>query len=379
MSIKVVILDLSGTTCKSSRQLQNGIEELLSFCKSKDLKVAFVTNTPNKYASILSSKELIYDCLVHPKLVNKKKPSPEFIYYIEKKLGISRNKFIYIGDSDKSDAFCAANARVLYFCAKWANPSPQYGIPVATPIHVKKYIQKYLLKENFWGWKLETQDALGNRVRVLTLLDCRSPLRSIAVDTFKWGKMKHRQFFLSHLITSIYLSGIYNEVDYWATYPPHTIGNSLNPTMRHYIKIASQEFRDKYIDLFVRYRESRDSGASRSLHLPMDFENQIGTVHLNSVFNRKLRNKKILVLDDFITQGFSSECARNLLYKSGARDVICMGIGKYGERYNQITIRNDLDPFNPIDPEEIKFDELEVFGTFDSDVKNNIETSFEIE
>lgn len=373
--IKVVIFDLSKTTFKWNGHIQDGIEELVSFCKSKNLRIAFVTN--NQYfALILKRSKLKYDCLVTPNLAGKRKPSPAFIDYIEKTLGISKDTFIYIGDSDKTDAFCAAHANVLYFCARWANPNAEYGIPIDSPTRVKNYLQKYLLKDNFWAWKLEKYDLLGRRLRALALLDCLSSIKDFAVDTFKWGHIKHKAFFLNHLIASIYLSGIYKEIDFWATYPPHVVGGSLNPVMEEYLKVVSKEFKDKYVDLFIRHKESVDSGASRKLGIPINFENQIGTVHLNSNFSHKLENKNVLVLDDFITQGYSSECARNILYKAGALDVICIGIGKYGKRYNQVVINSDFDPFSPINLKNMKFDESVFNVGFDPAATGWIETSF---
>jgi hypothetical protein len=38
-------------------------------------------------------------------------------------------------------------------------------------------------------------------------------------------------FFLNHLITSIFFSGIYKDIHYWANYPSHLKGGSINSKM----------------------------------------------------------------------------------------------------------------------------------------------------
>jgi beta-phosphoglucomutase-like phosphatase (HAD superfamily) len=173
MSIKVVVLDVSNTTLKPNLSVQPGIVEFLGFCRDKGLKIAFVTNTP-QYKKIIQRMNIEHDIIVTPEEVNNKKPSPEFIYFIEKKLAIPRDRFIYTGDTDKTDAYCAAHASVLYFCSTWANQRPVYGIPVSSPEVIQRLIRKYLLKDDCWYFKLETSDARGKNIRICALLDCAS-------------------------------------------------------------------------------------------------------------------------------------------------------------------------------------------------------------
>ena len=82
MSIQGIILDLSGTTFKPDGTIQEGVEELLEFCSVNDLKIAFTTNE-DFYADKLRRSNIEYDVLVTPNEVNKPKPSPRFIEYIE--------------------------------------------------------------------------------------------------------------------------------------------------------------------------------------------------------------------------------------------------------------------------------------------------------
>jgi hypothetical protein len=88
----------------------------------------------------------------------------------------------------------------------------------------------------------------------------------------------------------------------------------------------------------------------------------------------------VLVLDDFITEGNSFECARNLLFAAGAANVVCVSIGKYGQRYNLVTIKSEFNPFAPIDSSKIKYERT---PSSEGEINNNVtavlEESFDIQ
>jgi predicted amidophosphoribosyltransferase len=377
MSIKGVILDLSGTTFKSDGTVQDGIEEFLSFCNNNNLRVAFLTNN-EIYKRFLIDRGLRHDVCVTPNLVNKNKPSPIFIKYITDYLGIPKEKFIYVGDNDFTDAICASHSKILYFSAKWKNHNPQYGIPVGNLGSLSRIIKRHFLKNDYWGWKLQTRDSRERKVSVFALLDCRSSLKDYAVKALKYGEHRHRFFFLLHLISSLYLSGLYKDVDYWATYPSHSEGTSKNPFMSWLFDRVTKEFRTKYIDLFIRHRESIDSGTSRRDRRKVDFGNQLSTVILNSEFRSKIRGKRILVIDDFITEGYSLECARNLLFQAQVKNIIGMAIGKYGQKYHSFAIRDNFDPFHTVDLSQIEYEERILEGQKNLSVMTILENSLDM-
>lgn len=378
MSIKVVVLDVSKTTLTTDFTLQPGMEEFLNFCRENDLKVAFVTNTP-LYKKIIPRQNIEHDIIVTPDDVGINKPSPKYINFIEEQLEIPKDRFIYIGDNDRTDAFCAANAKVLYFCSTWANANPIYGISVSSPQIVERIIKKYLLKEDFWYWKLETNDQRNRNIQIYAMLSCASRIKDYAVEALKWGVLRYRFFFMFHLVASLYLSGIYKETDCWTNYPSHSEGDSVNPMMDSIMKKFTKEVKTKHLNLFRRHTESRDSGASRRRGRRVGFENQLGTIHINPLLRSQVRGANVLVLDDFTTQGYSFECARNLLFKAGANNVICVSIGKYGYRYNAVTIESDFNPFEPINSSEIKYNEITLStGVINNNVTTTLEESFDI-
>ena len=57
----------------------------------------------------------------------------------------------------------------------------------------------------------------------------------------------------------------------------------------------------------------------------------------------------MLVVDDFETEGYSMECARNLLMQAGAADVLCVSVSKYHKPRYVFTPANGYawDPYAP--------------------------------
>ena len=150
------------------------------------------------------------------------------------------------------------------------------------------------------------------------------------------GPLTVREFMMYHLIGSIYGAGIHISADTWTVYPGSSGGP--NEPMGPFVKLGARLFRDQYVgDLLTRHTKSIDSGQAHDNKISVDFGNQINTVHVNPSQLARVRGKSVVVVDDFVTQGYSLECARNLLFESGAEDVTCVNIGKYGRRYNVIT------------------------------------------
>jgi hypoxanthine phosphoribosyltransferase len=131
------------------------------------------------------------------------------------------------------------------------------------------------------------------------------------------------------LPSSIYAEGLHLRADTWTVYPGSS-GGGPNKQMGFVIDAIVKQFRDRYVErLLVRHTAALDSGETRNRGGNVDFANQVNTVHVNPDERKRVLNKTVLVVDDFETQGWSAECARNLLLQASAREVMCVNIGKY--------------------------------------------------
>ena len=121
-------------------------------------------------------------------------------------------------------------------------------------------------------------------------------------------------------------------------YPELTDTEIIIPVPNHKDKVKNKGFNQasvlsdqlgskmkiKSADILIKIRESSQTGASREQRRI----NAEGAYLLDSFRAKEIRDKKIIVLDDVFTTGFTlSECSKVLL-DGGAREVNCVVLGR---------------------------------------------------
>lgn len=339
MTVKAAILDLDGTLLDELTGAPvEGVEEMMEELRRLGIKMAVASNRPGA-ARKLRGAGLDADLLLTQAAVGAKKGSPRWVYKACEEFSVDSNQVLALGDSD-NDMRTAVNARVVYFNAAWSAPKYRYGVPVRAPWVFPVMVREFFMKEIDWFWTVSDRDGLGRPVTARAVLDSRGAgIRVFQNDLIgflkdkrnpKVGRFTLQGFVMLHLLGSIYGSGLYREADTWTTYPGSKGGT--NAVLGRLLFHASRLFREQYVgDLFLRHTPAVDSGEARSRnegHL-VDFANQSNTVHLNQERRDRIEGKTVLVVDDFETQGYSMECARNLLMRAGAADVLCVSVSKY--------------------------------------------------
>jgi hypothetical protein len=360
MPIRAVILDVEGTLLLQPGQPQRGVSAMLRGMRDAGLSVAVAANkTEAEMARWLRGSRVDPDLVLCPATVGQKKPSPEFVYKACSDFGIGINEIIYVGDSDRTDAITAANAKTLYLSAGWSGHQGKYGVPVKAPQSVIRFIRVFLLRQPVWYWSCGRQPGEGPYVRTLIdgngagSRDTKNALLGLLKDgrdTTLPSGASFAGFVLHYLLTTLYLDGIYSTVDWWATYPGHAAGSAAPPVVQRFYEMASKLFRDAYRpQLLVRHTDAPKSAFLRAQGKPAPFSNQVTTVCLNPEDRARLRGKTVLVIDDFCTDGHAFEWSRELLMRAGAAGVVAVAIGRYGSTYEKrsLSSRHSLDPFGP--------------------------------
>ncbi len=339
MAIKGVVFDVSNTLLDGGGNPHPGIADLVTFCSNKGLRIGAVSNNIQDVRQ-LNQTGLRIDSTYCPTEKNEGvvKPSPTVLDIICAQLGLSRSEIIYVGDKERTDAYMAANARVLFFRAIWGANDGNYGIPSTSPLFIQYFLDTFLLKTNLWHWKLRDRDGFGREVRVMATMHGFPPanvdatVRRACLGIFKYRNPLYKgyiPFFLNHLLASIYIEGLASVADYWVPYPGSKPGSG-NPVFLPQYTLASKLFHGNYTeDLILRHSQSIDSGKARLLKQPLSFSNQVDTTVLARDYATRLQGKIVLVMDDFVTEGYSIECARNMLFDAGASSVVGVCIGRY--------------------------------------------------
>lgn len=360
MTVKALISDLDGTLLQDDGSIVEGYD--LEALKALNLKIVIFSNHPRH--TVENKVKLLPippDLVLTRADVKKSKGSPEWVSLTCSELGLNRNELIYLGDSEL-DMLTAVNSRIIYFNAEWSNPGYKYGLPLSSPALLPVIIKNFFLKEHLWYWTVDAKDPRGNPVCARALIK----KRDIGVGSFKddlliWtkyerdctlGSLTMSEFVFYHLLGSLYLDGTYSSIDTVALIPGHA-GN-LNQLIQNSMERITRLFRETFLpSLLHRYKTAKKSSFTRVSGESPGFQNQISTMCLDcapKVKSKAIENKTILVMDDFITEGFTTEWARNLLFNAGAKNVISVAIGAFHDGIEVQSIDKSLkwDSFSPV-------------------------------
>lgn len=210
-----------------------------------------------------------------------------------------------------------------------------------------------------WYWRLGY--APGHEPCVRALLDGtgarRDQVRAALVQLTKKSRDcqlpdggSFGEFVYGYLLDALRRDPMCAQAHLWTCYPAHSGPSDMLPLLSTYLPTAGPLSADAYLHLLVRHRPAIKAAYARRRGLPVTFADQVQTVHVDGAHRSALRGRRILVLDDYTTRGFSFEWARLLLLAAGAAGVVCVSLAKCGLTYERQTLRpgRTCDPFHPV-------------------------------
>lgn len=346
-SIKNVALPLANNShsIELKRKVNIELEKLFSFLNSKDIKIIFLTNR-NENVIMENGNAPLNDYLksrfpgsIHYcRELNGDIPAKQTgraIDFIMNDLGLNRNEIVYVGRSDE-DLQAATNGKVLFINATWYEPVNEYGFQFAEPKEIARFIDVFCLRENAWGWQGSFDDA--HYYALAPFSTYRADFSFYSENARNLAKLSigSPDFWIRYLAASIYFSGLSEGASFITTYVGH---NSQAPykladIMEHDLKGLAVCFKGKFLkDLFIRHTTALKSQQTRREGGDVSITVQTNSVHLNPSPIKNLttgerytnppniRGKKILVIDDFCTEGNAHETARMYLKAAGANVI----------------------------------------------------------
>ena len=341
MTLRGAILDLDGTLLQADGRPVAQVPGMLAELAQQGLKIAIASNQPGA-ARKLTRAGITADLLLDQASVGSRKGSKDWVDTACAQFGIARHELVWLGDGDL-DMRSAVNTKVAYFNAGWSAPGYPYGITLAEPRLFAAVLRECFAKPVDWFVALDDVDPAGRPLTIRAMTDSRGggsavlegQLRRFLKERvdFRLGPFMFGDVVTLHLLGSIYGAGLAQTTDTWTVYPGSKRASGTNPSLAPFVANAARLFRTSYVDdLLIRHTDALDSGQTRAGGGQVGFSNQINTVHLNPEHRRKIAGKRIVVVDDFETNGNSLECARNLLLEAGAAAVTGVSIGKYRMR-----------------------------------------------
>ena len=144
----------------------------------------------------------------------------------------------------------------------------------------------------------------------------------------------------------------------WGVYPSSKSANNdteILSDFTHRLRTTVSRVRlaKRDVPLFIRHQASskRSAGGGGDRTNPSE---QIQTIHLNPEYQKNVKGRNVVVIDDCTTYGVSFGVAAAFLKKAGAASVLGLALGKFGSQLREYEIDILSDPFKPVGTEEFK-------------------------
>lgn len=380
MLLKAVIFSISDVVLPTNynphssevkKQISKEFKKLLRFLKCKGIYTVFLSNrngVVNRGENKISLNKFLYqqypDSKHYCRELNFDIPTKQSglaIDFIMKDLNLERNEIIYVGRSDE-DLQAATNGKVLFLNATWFKPVHEYGFLFSSPKEIARFIDIFCLRETAWGWKGNFNNAHYYALAPFSTYLADFSFYSENARALAKLSIGTPDFWVRYLAASIFFSGLSNDAKYITTYVGHNSENSykLGDIMEHDLKGLAVAFKGKYLkDLFIRHTTSDKSQNIRKQGDNVSITSQLNTVHLNPapiknlntgaryVNPPNLRGAKVLVIDDFCTEGNAHETARMYLNAAGAEVISISWLKTINRDITIFELNKHLSPWLP--------------------------------
>ncbi len=281
-----------------------------------------------------------------------------------KNIGLKKSEILVLGAKD-ADFFMAVNSQTLLVTAKWLPDLElkikNYGVGIGTPASIN-LVLRLLESKQPWYFQSHTQAP-----KIYALTDAGTigvtdqPTRQ-AIEALKSclkdGLQKRKAAFNVHLLSSLNVTEEFRRAKWWGWYPSSQSSDSV---MEDFTTLARTTFkRREYGPIFIRHRAAQKRHIQRGA-VRTDPSGQLETIHINPEYKGRLKGESVVILDDYLTYGLSFGVANAMLRKAGTNDVICVAMGKFGNRAQSYEINISGDVFKPMtsgDFELVEFDFL---------------------
>jgi hypoxanthine phosphoribosyltransferase len=153
---------------------------------------------------------------------------------------------------------------------------------------------------------------------------------------------------MEFMLSQLSQEGLITSDSCFLLYPNHT-PYQVNEVLEETLPALSYRFGSYCIkDSLIRWKQTLNKSIARTNkeHYKINFETEFNSLCLD--IKRKMRDKTVIVLDDFTTTGLSLDSSRNLLEKVDVDKVVLCAIGKYTRptaTFSSYEIQKDFNPF----------------------------------
>lgn len=254
-----------------------------------------------------------------------------------------------------TDLQMGKNGGALLVAAGWAN-NPKLkslGIEAKTPAELLDMLN--LVDGWLGGWRVKCS---AHNYKIFSLADLSTIHQPPTQQVFGQkvtNAVKNGGGCLNALLVltarSLLQDGI-GDKTLWGVYPSSSSNNTDNEVLSDFTHrlrttVSRAHHAKRGIPLFIRHTPSVKRSSSKTVNR-LDPSNQIETIHINPEYRTSIVGKTVVVIDDCTTYGVSFGVAAAFLNKAGAKEVIGVALGKFGNQLHSYDIDITSDPFLPV-------------------------------
>lgn len=287
--------------------------------------------------------------------IGEKKGSPKWIEYIERNFSIPHNKLIYIGCGiDRKEWLTATNSSVFYihYTKDGIHKDvKKYTLSIKNITKITKFIEIFFTYDPLYTYKKD----FNEKTKLRILFDAGVVLRDYKGESFslqdlftydkifylgKEKKLDARSVLFLLLIIQLWKENLASRGVIWCVYPSAKKGK-VSRNIEPYLKLFRGFTASRYDEVLVRVGDTIDKSDARRKrqHSEISFDREKNTLKVNT---NLIKNKNVIVVDDFSTTGMSLEIAKNLILSEGANSVVLCAVGKYGKHHERYNLNGDV-------------------------------------
>lgn len=292
--------------------------------------------------------------------VNRSSETKEKIRELKDKGGI----FGVIGIVDE-DAIFSFNCKIPLFNPEVVLSSnrvtvsekvKKYGLPI---IDFKTVIDCFKANEIHKGnyFQIRFGDSFSiislNNANTYYRPETEARIKQIFETNLKGTKSERDQrillLLLFHLINEVTTNPYYNKIDYWGTFPssnPQNIATSVS-FLKEAVRVIIGGGPRTGPEILIRKKQMQSKHSSgATVRLRNKSNSDFETLIVNPKLKKSIKGKVICIIDDYITNGYSAEAAKHVLFAAGAKEVIFLSFGKFGKKYYSTNYAIDGDVYS---------------------------------
>jgi hypothetical protein len=276
---------------------------------------------------------------------------------ILKQYGVETHETVLIGGMEE-DMIAGVQNQFLLLRPDWYKQNMDYGFPFNTVGELARFCFVFALRQHPVFWRISDGDLDISASGPFSTMYQNYAVFGGDARAFAKHGLGHADFWFYFTVSSLYFSGLLEGVNYICSYPGHTPESDPDEygVASILARLGKCFHKNYYHDLIIRH-----TGAPKSQPIKAQnrtFLAQANTICLNRQPHRNLspvpnkaalplKEKTVLVIDDFVTSGRSSEAARAFIEAAGGRARLYAWLKTINSSYERINEKQKISAYKP--------------------------------